>query len=132
MNKTFIEKTQKENIMEMKKITIVELHEMFKNLLEAHNALMTSHNELVEEIKELKEKGINSSNVRDRGPSSTRDMNETDAREVMLGSLKDESHRKAAEKLGLSYGQVYSARNGYTFKGIYAEMIKSQKEEKKD
>jgi hypothetical protein len=60
--------------------------------------------------------------VRDRGPTSTREMTEDDARRIMITDLKDASHRKAAEELGLSYGQVYSARNGYTFKGVYAEM----------
>lgn len=55
---------------------------------------------------------------RDRGPASTRSMTEEDAKRIMLGDLKDVSHKKAAEELGLSYGQIYSARGGYTFKHI--------------
>ncbi len=62
--------------------------------------------------------------VRDRGPKSKRNMTEEDARNILLGGLKDESHRKCAEGLGLSYGQVYSARNGFTFKKIYKEAQK--------
>lgn len=64
---------------------------------------------------------------RDRGPESTRTMTEEDAKRIMLGDLKDASHTKAAEGLGLSYGQVYSARKGFTFKTIYQEMMKANK-----
>lgn len=67
--------------------------------------------------------------IRDRGPSSTRTMAEEDARRIMLGDLKDMSHKKAAEELGLSYGQVYSARNGFTFKTVYKEMRELAKAE---
>lgn len=63
---------------------------------------------------------------RDRGPESTRDMTEDDARRIMLGDLRDVAHKKAAEILGLSYGQVYSARFGHTFKTVYAEARKNR------
>ncbi len=43
-------------------------------------------------------------------------MTEADAKRVISGDLKDMKHGKAAEALGLSYGQVYSARKGFTFK----------------
>lgn len=62
-----------------------------------------------------------------RGPKSTRQMTEDDARRIMLGDLKDASHKKAADELGLSYGQVYSARGGFTFKEIYKESQKPAK-----
>lgn len=58
---------------------------------------------------------------RDRGPESKREMTEDDARKVIFGDLKDEKHGKAGEKLGLSYGQVYGARGGFTFKAVYKE-----------
>lgn len=61
-------------------------------------------------------------NSRDRGPQSTREMTEEDARRVVLGDHKDFSHKDAASSLGLSYGQVYSARKGFTFKTIYKEL----------
>lgn len=61
--------------------------------------------------------------TRDRGPKSEKDMTEEDARRVILGDLEKESHKSAAEKLGLSYGQVYSARKGFTFKTIYKESL---------
>lgn len=59
--------------------------------------------------------------ARDRGPESTREMTEDDARKVLLGDLKDKSHKEAANELGLSYGQVYSSRKGFTFKAVYKE-----------
>ena len=109
--------------MEKNKITLAAM-------VELHNQLVASHNELVEEVKELRAKleelssRKSSDSVRNRGPESTREMTEADAEMILLGDLKDESHRKCAETLGLSYGQIYSARNGYTFKGVYAKSKK--------
>lgn len=60
-------------------------------------------------------------NLRDRGPDSTRDMTEDDARRALLGDLATKSHKDAATELGLSYGQIYSARKGFTFKSVYKE-----------
>lgn len=54
--------------------------------------------------------------------NSEREMTDDDARTIMSGELKDAKHSEAARKLGLSYGQVYSARLGYTFKQIHKEM----------
>jgi len=65
---------------------------------------------------------------RSRGPASEKVMTEEDARRAMLGDLKDDSHKEAAEKLGLSYGQIYSARKGFTFKPIYKEMATAKTE----
>lgn len=58
---------------------------------------------------------VNSIKVRDRGPKSERSMTDEDAFRIKFGDLKEVSHKEAAEKLGLSYGQIYSARGGYTF-----------------
>lgn len=58
---------------------------------------------------------------RDRGPESTREMTEDDARRILLGDLATKNHKDAAKELGLSYGQVYSARKGFTFKSVYKE-----------
>ena len=70
---------------------------------------------------------INSQPVRDRGPKSERTMTEDDARRCMIGDLKDHSHKECAELLNLSYGQIYSARKGFTFKPIYKEWLESKK-----
>lgn len=78
-------------------------------------------NEIIERINNGK-----SAKARDRGPDSTREMTEDDARRILLGDMKDVAHKKAAEELGLSYGQVYSARKGFTFKGVYKEWRDAQ------
>lgn len=77
---------------------------------------------LAERIEELESRP-----TRDRGPDSERKMTENDARDILLGDMKELSHKKCAEELGLSYGQVYSARNGFTFKGVYKEYRDSKK-----
>lgn len=90
-----------------------------KSLAEAVENLTKRVTELEERFSEIK--------IRDRGPSSTRQMTEDDARKLILGDMKDVPHKTAAEKLGLSYGQVYSARGGYTFKHLQDEKNGSSK-----
>ena len=63
---------------------------------------------------------------RDRGPASEGEMTEEHAVRVMLGDLREASHKDAAIELKLSYGQIYSARKGYTFKKVYQRMIKGE------
>lgn len=57
---------------------------------------------------------------RARGPKTDRAMTEADAFRVKFGDLKGLNHKEAAEKVGLSYGQVFSCRGGYTFKHVKA------------
>ena len=76
-----------------------------------------------EMIEELKSQGQGS---RDRGPKSEGEMTEEHAIRVMLGDLRAQSDKDAALELKLSYGQIYSARKGYTFKKIYQRMIKGE------
>lgn len=80
--------------------------------------------DVIAKINELVDH-VNSQPARDRGPKSERTMTDDDARRVMLGDLKDRSHKECAEILNLSYGQIYSARKGFTFKPIYKEMIEA-------
>lgn len=47
-----------------------------------------------------------------------REMTEEDALRVVVGDLSGLDHGDAAERAGLSYGQVYSARKGATFKHL--------------
>jgi hypothetical protein len=86
-----------------------------------------SNAEIAAKINEIITVLNESSAPRDRGPKAERTMTEDDARRVILGDLKDASHKAAAEELKLSYGQIYSARKGFTFKGIHAEIRKSEK-----
>jgi len=53
---------------------------------------------------------------------SDREMTDDDARRILTGDLAAVKHKEAAEKLGLSYGQVYSCRLEFTFKHIHKEM----------
>jgi hypothetical protein len=53
---------------------------------------------------------------------SDREMTDDDARRILTGDLATAKHKEAAEKLGLSYGQIYSCRLEFTFKHIHKEM----------
>jgi hypothetical protein len=80
--------------------------------------------EIVAKINELIDH-VNGIRVRDRGPRSSRSMTRLDAWRVLHGDLKDKGHKEAAEALGLSYGQVYSARGTYTFKDVKKDEFKA-------
>lgn len=54
---------------------------------------------------------------------SENSMTEEHAFRVKFGDLKDHKHGKAAEVLGLSYGQVFSCRGGYTFKQVTKDWV---------
>lgn len=88
--------------------------------------LNTKHTsaELAAKLNEVIEALNNLNTPRDRGPKSEKVMTDEDARRVIFGDLKDVSHKAAAEQLGLSYGQIYSARKGFTFKPIHKEAEK--------
>ena len=58
--------------------------------------------------------------------TSQREMTDDDARRIMSGDLAQTKHKEAGEKLGLSYGQIYSCRLGYTFKHIHKELSQVQ------
>ncbi len=64
-----------------------------------------------------------------RDIKSDRAMTDEDARAVLLGDLKDLSTKEAALDLGLSYGQIYSCRKGFTFKKVYKEFRELNSEE---
>ncbi len=73
--------------------------------------------EVIEKLNEVCSK-VNNIKVRDRGPKSERSMTDEDAARIKFGDLKDLSHKEAAKELGLSYGQIYSARGDYTFNHV--------------
>lgn len=82
--------------------------------------------EVVAKLNEVIEQ-LNKSADR-RGPKSDREMTDDDARKIMgTGEMSKESHKSAAEKLGLSYAQVYSCRKGFTFKHIHKEIAEAAK-----
>jgi hypothetical protein len=82
---------------------------------------------LEEQVLSLQAKIAEATKPRDRGPASERPMNEIDAWRVKFGDMKDTKHKVAATSLGISYGQVYSARGGYTFKQVKADWLDNPK-----
>lgn len=90
----------------------------------AHLDLKADQKDVITKVNELIDK-VNSIKVRDRGPKSERSMTDMDAWRIKFGDLKDEGHKPAAAKLGLSYGQVYSARGGYTFTHVKPDSFKA-------
>ncbi len=105
---------------EVKKIIEIKTPTNIEELWDAINLRLTA----IEEKLTVKIKEGNG-----RGPISTRAMTVDDAIKIMTGDFKDKTIKDCAKELGLSYGQVYSARNGYTFKEQYAAM-KALKEKK--
>jgi hypothetical protein len=106
--------------------------------MEKHgNKMETRMTELEARVKELEAKIAEIENRKGSSTKelkSTRQMTEADAERVMTGDLKDAKIKDAAVTLGLSYGQIYSARGGYTFKTQYAAReaaIKATKESAK-
>jgi uracil DNA glycosylase len=77
-------------------------------------------------IEMVKEQGarIEALESKNQTSSTKREMTIEDARNVILGENRDKSHKDAAAALGLSYGQVYSARGGYTFKQVVTKEMK--------
>lgn len=73
--------------------------------------------EMFEELQK-RVKTLEETLAKSKGTASTREMTDDDAKRVFVGDLAKENHKKAAEILGLSYGQVYSARLEYTFKHV--------------
>lgn len=100
----------------MATLTLKDLQAQIDDL----KAIVTEQGAQIEDLKSQ------SSGNRDRGPKSEGEMTEEHAVRVMLGDLREKSHKDAALELKLSYGQIYSARKGYTFKKIYQRMIKGE------
>lgn len=88
-------------------------------------------NMLQEQLKEATDRimALEAANEAKAGPKSERAMTEDDARRILaLGDLEAAGHKEAAEKLNLSYGQIYSCRKGFTFKQIHKDVEQRLKE----
>jgi hypothetical protein len=79
------------------------------------------HAELVLEVENL----IAKVDGRNKSAPIKRNMTDADALEILNGSFADLDHKTAAEKIGLTYAQVYSCRGGYTFKHVIHELEKA-------
>lgn len=78
--------------------------------------------ELTALVLELQQRVIALETPKPSNNVSQREMTDDDARRIMNGDLAQTKHKEAGEKLGLSYGQIYSCRLGYTFKAIHKEL----------
>lgn len=59
---------------------------------------------------------------RNKSAPVKRNMTDADALAVLTGEYKDMSHKEAAEKIGLTYAQVYSCRGEFTFKHVHKDL----------
>jgi hypothetical protein len=82
--------------------------------------------ELTAKVLELEAQVAELKTPKTTNNTSQREMTDDDARRIMNGDLKDSKHKEAAEKLNLSYGQIYSCRLGFTFKHIHKELSQVQ------
>jgi len=92
--------------------SIQDLRAMFEEHRASSDARLAEHGEVLAEIVPKVE-------ARNKSAPEIRNMTDADARRVMDGDLRGESHRDAAEKIGLTYAQVYSCRLEYTFKHVH-------------
>ena len=79
----------------------------------------TSH--MAEELDEVTAKVEG----RNKSAATKRNMTDGDALRVLNGDMTSLPHKEAAESIGLTYAQVYSARGGFTFKHIIHDLEKS-------
>jgi hypothetical protein len=81
-----------------------------------------THKELVTAVLDLTKRIEALESAKPSANAAKVDMTDDHARRVLNGDLKDKSHKDAAAALGLSYGQVYSCRFGFTFKNVHKEL----------
>ena len=60
--------------------------------------------------------------ARNASAATKRNMTDEDALRVLTGDLRDAAHKEAAEKIGLTYAQVYSCRLEFTFKHVHKDL----------
>lgn len=66
--------------------------------------------------------------ARNASAATKRNMTDEDALRVLTGDLRDIPHKEAAEKIGLTYAQVYSCRLEFTFKHVHKDLRDNVKE----
>lgn len=105
-----------DHIMTTTQTTIVEAVRSMTN-----KEMVVAILELQTQVASLQEQLQTKSSTKTTG----KEMTDDDARNVISGALSTLKHQDAADQLGLTYGQVYSARKEFTFKAIHAEMKKA-------
>ena len=77
--------------------------------------------QLVARVEQLEQSFLNQKRG---GPKSENGMTDEIAYDIKFGSNSKLSHKDTAIKLGLSYGQVYSCRCGYTYTHVTKDFKK--------
>lgn len=90
-----------------------------KTVLNAVFKLQELVQDLDQRVKLLEQKKEEAETNRNKSSPTLKDMTTADARRVLNGDCADLPHKEAAEKLGLTYAQVYSCRYYYTFKEVH-------------
>jgi hypothetical protein len=78
--------------------------------------------ELTTLVLELQQRIVTLETPKNKISGSPREMTDADALRVITGDHASSKHQVAADALGLSYGQVYSCRLGFTFKGVHKSL----------
>lgn len=60
--------------------------------------------------------------ARNKSSALVRVMTDDDARLVLGEEFAELNHLETAQRVGLTYGQVYSARKGFTFKHVARQL----------
>lgn len=66
--------------------------------------------------------------ARNASAATKRNMTDEDALRVLTGDLRDIPHKEAAERIALTYAQVYSCRLEFTFKHVHKDLRDNVKE----
>lgn len=90
---------------------ILALRKQVDTMHEEHRALI----EIVDDLR-TKVEG------RNKSAAVKRNMTDADALRVLTGDLFEIPHKDAAEAIGLTYAQIYSARLEFTFKHVHKDL----------
>lgn len=100
-------------------IGTIRVHEELRAEFEAFRAShVEASAELTAKVDSMEEKV----GARNRSAAVKKNMTDADAMNVLIGEAAEMPHKEAAEKLGLTYAQVYSCRLEYTFKHVLKEL----------
>lgn len=112
----------------------VERNKHLTNLIETLTARVE---DLAEKLSELRDRPDLTARIekietlvlaRNASAATKRNMTDEDALRVLTGDLRDLSHKEAAEKIALTYAQVYSCRLEFTFKHVHKDLRDNVKE----
>jgi hypothetical protein len=78
--------------------------------------------QMLDTIRELNDR-VEALESKNQTSSTKREMTTDDATRILTGDLREKTHKECMAALNLTYGQVYSARIGATFKPVFKQMV---------